>query len=170
MSKSTDNLNKGNEEKNKKRIIFIILSIIIIVLLGSLIGSERLDLFDTGVKEGTFPTDDEQLLEFLKEKQDASKFTTNILPEAVYSSRYNILHVKIANPEKNAINCFIKVEVNDECYYTSGLIKPNQYIDNIKLDKPLPEGTDAIYVSYNEKLQDGSDRVLTTVEVHCTWQ
>ena len=142
----------------------MLLAILLFLVLGAVIGNEYIPDDNTGVKEGTFPKN-QDLHDFLKEKQDASKFTTNIIPYATYNPETNILNLKVANPERNSIDCLIRIKIGDDIYYESPLLKPNQYLDEIEPDKPLPADQSKMYVMYTEILPDGDYRTLTTVEV-----
>lgn len=170
----TDNSKKDTDKKQEnkkksKKIAFIIILIIVVLLLCLRIGNE---LFNwepqtiDNVKDGTFPTDKNDLEKFLREKQDASRFTTNIIPYGIYERSTNTLKLQVANPECNSIDCVVRVLVNGEYYYTSSIIKPNQYIDEMVLDKELPTENAEMYVQYCEILQDNSYRTLTTVKVN----
>lgn len=161
----------SGDKKNHqiKKIVLLVLIVLVIILLSKCIGLEvfRQPKEDTDIKVGTFTVNNTDLREFLKEKQDASRFTTNIIPNAVYDVKTNKLSLKVANPDRNKISCVIRVMYNNEYYYTSSLMEPNSYIDCVELDKPLPLECDNLYVSYNELLPSGEYRVLTTVQVKC---
>src|SRR5690606_23949920 len=75
------------------------------------------------VMEGDLPNmSDEQLREYLKNKQDASLFTVAVNAEATFEKGSTILNLMVANVEKNIVDCYFEILDKDEVIYTSPIM------------------------------------------------
>lgn len=85
---------------------------------------------------------DQQLAERAQEVADANYFTLQINPEAVFENGQSEGSIEIVNPGTNVYPITVDISLisSDELIYSSGAIYPNQFVENVKLEKQLAKG------------------------------
>lgn len=169
---------------NIKATVLIILSgIIILLLLLHLVdtmldfkehGSRNNDLIaatlatepdsnDT-VSEGNIPNlSDEDLKAAIKQKQDESAFTVQVVSSGEIKAGSKDLYLSVANPETNKQDCRVRFFLDGEKIYTSPVMPPKSYITHETLSKTLERGNYDINVQYS--IIDDAGKEASVAEV-----
>ncbi|WP_218032399.1 hypothetical protein [Paenibacillus humicus] len=115
------------------------------------------------VLDGELPNmSDEQIREYLKKIQDASRFKTQVSSAGTIKSGSRTLNLLVQNHEDNSIDCYIEVFYEGEVIYTSPILKPKQFIKTIELSRELPEGATKLILRYNGIFED---RIVNATDV-----
>jgi hypothetical protein len=139
-------------KKRRKSIIFILLMAIALfgLFVTTLVDPNNDKHIPSGsVIYGDLPSMSKQeILDMLKKKQDASKFTIQVNSEATFKSGSSTLSLLAANPAVNSVDCYLEILNGDQLLYTSPYLKPRQYIKTAKLSV-TPKNKEKLIVRYN---------------------
>ena len=144
---------KQNKRKRKKWIIIILL--LLLLFLTSFVGykmyqdylkrasqvqSGSIGEIGHGIMPGMTP---EEIQQYLNEKADKSKFTINVNSDLEFDNTNSKAYLRLINGRNSAyaIKFTIRLENSKQVIYKSSLVKPEQYIEYIKLSKKLKKGT-----------------------------
>lgn len=105
----------------------------------------------SGLMPGMTP---EEIQKYLNEKADKSMFTINVNTDLEFDDSKSKAYLRLINGKNSAyaIKFTIKLDNSNKVVYKSALVKPEQYIEYIKLNKKLEKGTYkaiGVYEFYN---------------------
>ncbi|SFM42486.1 hypothetical protein SAMN03159341_13238 [Paenibacillus sp. 1_12] len=83
-----------------------------------------------------------------RENPEVSQFSVKVGSTATFIEGRKKLHVVIGNLESNKNDFYFELLHMGEVVYTSTMLKPNQSINSVKLDKPLPDNISGLVVKY----------------------
>lgn len=94
------------------------------------------------IQEGTPGMTQDEILNAMQERADASRISIQINSRPYFEDGSSEGSLYIVNPVKNAFHMTVEIRLDDtdEVIYQSGLLAPNQFIDNDKLTKVLKKG------------------------------
>lgn len=101
---------------------------------------------------------------------DASKFNMVIKPEALFQNGKEKGNLYIQNPEINAypVEVVITLDKENEVVYSSGAIEPGYEINEVKLEKNLPQGeylATATFNIYDKKTTQKKGQVQASITI-----
>lgn len=142
--------NKSGKPKRKRKLTIV--ALLLLVLLGGLkkyddyikrmsqVQSGSIGEIGHGIMPGMTP---EEIQKYLNEKADKSKFTINVNSHLEFDDANSEAYLRLINGKNSAyaIKFTIRLEDSNKVIYKSPLIKPEQYIEYIKLSKKLNKGT-----------------------------
>lgn len=146
-------LEEENHKKNKRK--RWILLILLLLLLPSFVGfkaykdyvqrknevkSGSMGEIGRGIMPGMSP---EEIQKYLNEQADKSKFVIDLNSQLEFDDANSQGYLRLINGKNSAyaIKFTIRLEDSNEEIYKSSLVKPEQYIEYIKLSKKLNKGT-----------------------------
>ena len=153
MYKTINTVEEQNIEKNKRKRkwLIIILLLLLILFTGykmyknylehrSEVQSGIVGEIGHGIMPGMSP---EEIQQYLNEKADKSKFTINVNSYLEFDDAKSEAYLRLINGKNSAyaIKFTIRLEDSNKVIYKSPLVKPEQYIEYIKLSKKLKQGT-----------------------------
>lgn len=184
--KTDSNSDKGGVKRKKKKeddkskwilrlIILILLVLLAFITLRScqfnIQPSKQPELPRPGVgvvQDGDLPSMSKNGIEdYLKKKQDASRFTMKAVSEATIKQGSKTLNLLVSNPEVNSIDCYVEILYKNEVIYTSPIMKPKQFIKTAELNKELPLGKNTVIVRYYGVYQ-GNIISVSEVQIYAT--
>lgn len=117
------------------------------------------------VTAGNIPNlNDEDVKAALKQKQDDSYFTVQVVSEGEIKAGSQDLYLTIANPQSNKQDCRIHLYMGGEKLYTSPVMPPKTYITHETLNKALEPGKHTVNVQYAILDESGKESCITEVE------
>ena len=145
---------QNQEKKKRKKWILLLLLLLLIFFAGytgykmyqdylerkSQVQSGSLGEIGHGIMPGMTP---EEIQKYLNEKADKTKFTINVNSQLEFDDANSKGYLRLINGKNSAyaIKFTIRLEDSNEVIYKSSLVKPEQYIEYIKLSKKLKKGT-----------------------------
>lgn len=153
MYKTINTVEEQNIEKNKRKRkwLIIILLLLLILFTGHKVYQNYLEHrsevqsgivgeIGHGIMPGMSP---EEIQQYLNEKADKSKFTINVNSYLEFDDAKSEAYLRLINGKNSAyaIKFTIRLEDSNKVIYKSPLVKPEQYIEYIKLSKKLKKGT-----------------------------
>ena len=139
------------EKKKRKKWLLLLLLLLLIFFAGyklyqdyleraSQVKSGSIGEIGHGIMPGMTP---EEIQKYLNEQADKSKFTINVNSELEFDNANSKGYLRLINGKNSAyaIKFTIRLEDSKEVIYKSSLVKPEQYIEYIKLTKKLKKGT-----------------------------
>lgn len=153
MQETVNKLEAPGEKKSKrKRWLVLLLLLLIALTFGGCkaykdyikrrdeVQSGSIGHIGNGIMPGMTP---EEIQRYLNEKADKSKFTIDINSHLEFDDADSEGYLRLINGKNSAyaIKLTIRLEDSNEVIYKSGLVKPEQYIEYIKLSKKLALGT-----------------------------
>ena len=142
---------QNTEQKKRKRKWILIILLLLILFTGykmyqnylehaSQVQSGSLGEIGHGIMPGMSP---EEIQQYLNEKADKSKFTINVNSHLEFDDAKSKAYLRLINGKNSAyaIKFTIRLEDSNKVIYKSSLVKPEQYIEYIKLSKKLKKGT-----------------------------
>lgn len=152
---ASEKCEKGSKKKHRRKrwlILIIILVLLLILLFGgyklyqnymeqlSQVTSGSLGEIGSGIMPGMTP---EEIQRYLNEKADKSKFTIDVNSHLEFDDANSKAYLRLVNGKNSAyaIKFTIRLEDTNEVVYRSALVKPEQYIEYITLNKKLDPGT-----------------------------
>ena len=140
------------KKKGRKRRILILLLLLLLLAFGgfkvyqnyaermSEVKSGSLGEIGRGIMPGMTP---EEIERYLNERADKSKFTIDINSHLEFDDADSKAYLRLINGKNSAyaIKFTIRLEDTDEVIYKSSLVRPEEYIEYIKLKKKLKPGT-----------------------------
>ena len=139
------------EKKRKRKWILLLLLLLLLLFTGykmyqnyleraSQVQSGSLGEIGHGIMPGMSP---EEIQQYLNEKADKSKFTINVNSHLEFDNAKSKAYLRLINGKNSAyaIKFTIRLEDSNKVIYKSSLVKPEQYIEYIKLSKKLKKGT-----------------------------
>lgn len=147
-----DNLEVKKEKSKRKRWLLLLLLLLIMLLFGGCelykdyvrrrneVESGSIGQIGNGVMPGMTP---EEIQRYLNEKADKSKFTIDVNSHLEFDDAESKGYLRLINGRNSAyaIKFTIRLEDTNQEIYKSALVKPEQYIEYIKLSKKLSPGT-----------------------------
>lgn len=148
-------------------VICIVIIIFLLVLRGCCQDKKSSTQYNSSdiVLNGSIPSlSREELLNQLQKKQDASMFTVQVVSGGTIETNGKTLKLTVANPGSNQYSCIVDILYKNEILYTSPILPPQSYIEQEKLNNPLPNGEHKLTVRYH--VLDGDEEIgITDVEV-----
>lgn len=146
---------KSPEEKKSKRkrwLLLLLLLLLIALMFGGCelykdyirrrneVESGSMGHIGNGIMPGMTP---EEIQRYLNEKADKSMFTIDINSHLEFDDAESKGYLRLINGKNSAyaIKFTIRLEDTNQEIYKSDLVKPEQYIEHIKLSKKLKPGT-----------------------------
>ena len=142
---------QNQEKKKRKKWLLLLLLLLLIFFAGykfyqdylerkSQVKSGVIGEIGHGIMPGMTP---EEIQRYLNEKADKSKFTINVNSDLEFDDANSKAYLRLINGKNSAyaIKFTIKLEDTKQVIYKSSLVKPEQYIEYIKLTKKLKKGT-----------------------------
>lgn len=145
---------QNQEKKKRKKWLLLLLLLLLIFLAGytgyklyqdylerkSQVQSGIIGEIGNGIMPGMTP---EELQAYLNEQADKSKFTINVNSDLEFDDANSKAYLRLINGKNSAyaIKFTIRLEDTKQVIYKSSLVKPEQYIEYIKLTKKLKKGT-----------------------------
>ena len=144
-----------NKEKKKRKKWLLLLLLLLLILFAGYTGYklyqdylERKSQVQTGIigeiGNGIMPgMTPEEIQKYLNEQADKSKFTINVNSDLQFDNTNSKGYLRLINGKNSAyaIKFTIKLDDSKKVVYKSALVKPEQYIEYIKLNKKLSRGT-----------------------------
>lgn len=156
-----------NKNTNKKRNRIIALILLLLLLLCSFMFFRGSDILNGNLNKdaviGMLPgTSREELLAEMQKEVDASLFNFNINSKVTLKDKS--MNIELQNPPSNYYNMKVEIKLVDDnkVVYKSGLLKPNQYIEDAKIRTNLNIGEYkalATLTAYNPKTNQVEGKV-----------
>lgn len=149
---------KYKEEIKLEKKNMIIASLVVVIMVMAVLSlltpepAEESPIAKPGqgtIVEGEIPNmSNEEIKQYLKQKQDATMFTIQVNSESYIEKGSTKLELAVANPEKNSLDAYIEIVDDDEVLFTSPIMNPNQYLETAELSRTIEEDK-SIIVRYN---------------------
>lgn len=121
------------------------------------------------VMTGNIPNlNEEDLKAALKQKQDDSSFTVQVVSEGEIKAGSKDLYLTVANPASNKQDCRIHLLMDGENVYTSPVMPPKTYITHETISKELDRGNHRVIVKYFVVDEAGKEAGIAEVEAQIT--
>ncbi len=158
-----DNSIKNNSSMKKN--IKLFLGVVILIGLGIGVGLTLNFTKDNFIKSSGAIIEDgvisgytaEEIEAIMQRKADESTFSFEVNSRPIFENGKSEGNLRIYNPPYNkyVIDVEIKLDSNNKTIFKSDKIKPNQYIENAKLNKNLKKGEYEATATINAYDSDG---------------
>ena len=186
MEEINKNVFEENQEeekkKGRKRRILILLLLLLLLAFGgfkvyqnyveriSAVKSGSMGEIGRGIMPGMTP---EEIQRYLNEKADKSKFVIDLNSHLEFDDANSEGYLRLINGKNSAyaIKLVVRLEDSNELIYKSPLVKPEQYIEYIKLRKKLKPGkyraigTYEFYDLENTDVKVSEQEVVLNIEI-----
>lgn len=180
------NKQEEQEQKKSKRKRWLLLLLLLLLLISALFAGFKLykeyierrnqvqsgliGEIGSGIMPGMTP---EEIQQYLNEQADKSNFTINVNSHLEFDNANSKAYLRLINGRNSAyaIKFTIRLEDSKEVIYKSALVKPEQYIEYIKLDKKLKPGTYRAIGTYefydleNNNVKVSEQEVVLNIEI-----
>ena len=170
------------KKKGRKRRILILLLLLLLLAFGgfkvyqnyteriSEVKSGSMGEIGRGIMPGMTP---EEIQRYLNEKADKSKFVIDLNSHLEFDDANSEGYLRLINGKNSAyaIKLVVRLEDSNELIYKSPLVKPEQYIEYIKLRKKLKPGkyraigTYEFYDLENTDVKVSEQEVVLNIEI-----
>ena len=170
------------KKKGRKRRILILLLLLLLLAFGgfkvyqnyaermSQVQSGSMGQIGSGIMPGMTP---EEIQRYLNEQADKSKFVIDINSYLEFDNANSEAYLRLINGKNSAyaIKLVVRLEDSNELIYKSPLVKPEQYIEYIKLSKKLKAGsyraigTYEFYDLENTDVKVSEQEVVLNIEI-----
>ena len=158
-----DNSIKNNSSMKKN--IKLFLGVVILIGLGIGVGLTLNFTKDNFIQSSGAIVEDgvisgytaEEIEAIMQRKADESTFSFEVNSRPIFENGKSEGNLRIYNPPYNkyVIDVEIKLDSNNKTIFKSDKIKPNQYIENAKLNKNLKKGEYEVTATINAYDSDG---------------
>ena len=174
-------MDKKVEKKNKVKIIIVALLVIAIASVGVYFVYNKNKSKSTSSENGSAVSgyvladgaepglSEDEIRALLQKQVDDSTISFSISSDPVFKGKKAF--IVMANPRYNAYDIDYVITVDGKEIIRTAKIAPNQYIEEVELNKALPKGTytgEALVTGYNR--ETGEEVGKTIVEVTITSQ
>lgn len=140
-------MEETNQAQNKNKRKWLMWFLLFSLITGGLVyyfnqPKDHVPLVSADLLPAVGDASDQRLAERAQEVADANYFTLQINPEAVFENGQSEGSIEIVNPGTNVYPIAVDISLisSDELIYSSGAIYPNQFVENVKLEKQLAKG------------------------------
>lgn len=140
-------LEETNQAQNKNKRKWLLWFLLFSLIAGGLAyyfnqSKDQVPLISADLLPAVGDASDQRLAERAQEVADANYFTLQINPEAVFENGQSEGSIEIVNPGTNVYPIAVDISLlsTGELIYSSGAIHPNQFVENVKLEKQLTKG------------------------------
>lgn len=161
------------DKKSKKKFLYIFF-IILLLGLGIFYLLKKSDILTGTLSNdaviGMLPgTSKEELLAEMQKEVNSSQFKFEINSDITLED--NIMNLELQNPPSNFFNMKVEIKLTDtnNTIYKSGLIEPNQYIQDAKVKKNIAKGKHnaiAYLTAYNPKTKQVEGKVEVEIVIN----